>query len=282
MDDIAGIPAVARGKQVPGGRSATVINALNENAQEGMSMTEDNIERCWRRVFRVVLHLMQKYYRQEKMMRAFDFHGRAMFKSVKGTDLGKDPEVFISASTLFRHGAETRSQQILQMVQMGIMPPEGAMELLQLGLGPDPKAMERIQSIQHAQDLLNAIREGFPIELDVADDLATTLRVFKEFQRSDDYRAERPEVQEYIANTIAAIATHGQPDEQYQQAVRMQKVWPRQSDPNPANVQATQGIAGKAQVANESGMLARDAADVHAEEARMARRQESSPVNRRV
>lgn len=286
MDDIAGIHSVSRGKQVPGIRSGKAISSLADLDTADMTMTQDSIEHAFTDMFMVALHLMAKHYKKGKLLRMFDIFGDAMFSVIKGTDLMTDPDVHMMAGSIFKDDAETRQSKVLELFEIGLISQQDAAEAIALHLGADSKVMKRIQGMHHAKFLLEeGILKNHPITIRVTDDLEAIDAVFSEYMKSDQFYEQAEEIQLYIGNTISAIATHGLPEEAYQQAVRFTNIWPRQPDPrDPASVVATQGAAGQQQVAQQQNLLAQDAAQVETQEARMGQRQEAnvSPLNRRL
>tara|TARA_R110002020_G_scaffold264832_1_gene479590 strand:- start:20327 stop:22285 length:1959 start_codon:yes stop_codon:yes gene_type:complete len=291
MDDLSGIHSVSRGKQVPGIRSGRAIDSLAELDAADMTLTQDSIVDAFTNMFKVALHLMAKHYPKNKIMKMFDIFGEAMFTEIRATDLVTNPDVHIKANSLFRDDAEDRQNKILSLVESGLITKEEAGEAISLHLGADTKVMQRIQGMHHAKFLLrDGILKGHPIKIFISDDIKAIQTVFTEYMRSDEFYEQPEEIQLYIGNVIAAISTHGLPDENYQKAARFTQVWPRQPDPmvknpiQPSSVIATQGSAGRQQVAEQQGLLAKDVSDVETQEARMAQRREAniSPLNKRL
>ena len=93
---------------------------------------------------------------------------------------------------------------------------------------------EKLQSMSHAQDLLNAATKGAIIEIFPTDDLQSFGEVFGDYIRSTEYYALPEERQEYIRDIYISIETFGTPSEQAVEALANRKVFPRSAPPEQA------------------------------------------------
>lgn len=277
MDDVAGIHSVSRGKQVPGMRSGKAIEALADTDSADMITTVVMVEAAFKLGFQVALHLYQRHYKKKRVLRMWDGFGGAVFKTIDRTKLVEDPDVFIEAGSMFRDSISKRRTDVLERFQMQLIDADEANEALGSTMGSNQHLMEKIQSMRKAFDALEHIKEGLgPIRIFASDDLKSIRKVFTEFMSSPDFEKLSPPQQEYIGNVIATIDTHGQSPEAFERASALQQVLPRQDVPSdgvgPGTGQAVQSAPG----------LANNVADVESSEQVMARRENASPIGKRL
>ena len=164
---------------------------------------------------------MAHYYTDSKMVSMMDNLGSIVWKELKGTNIIKNPEVFLEAGSLFRHESGDRDQKVLEMLQMGLIPPDEALKELSFRTG----------NAQIAENILEAAKRGFAVEIYNTDDVGAFKKVFGDYMKTEEYYKLDPERQEYIADIFVSLETSGMPEEAYQQAMMMRKVFPRQQPP---------------------------------------------------
>ncbi|MAN64152.1 MAG: hypothetical protein CMI60_19640 [Parvibaculum sp.] len=229
--DVAGVHSVTMGKRAVGVTSGKAINALAERDLSQLQMTQSNIEKGTRDIARCALVLMSHFYKEKKMVSMLDNLGSVVWKELKGTNIIKDPEVFLESGSLFRHESGDRDQKVLEMLQMGLIPPDQALKELSFRTG-NAHVAEKVQALSHAEDILEAAKKGFAVEIFNTDDISAFKKVFGDFMKTDEYYKMPPERQQYVADIFISLETQGMPDEAYQQAMLMRKVFPRQQMPN--------------------------------------------------
>ena len=253
--DVAGVHSVTMGKRAVGVTSGKAINALAERDLSQLQITQSNIERGVRDIARCALVLMSKYYTESKMVSMMDNLGNVVWKELKGTHILDNPEVFIEAGSLFRHESGDRDQKILEMLQMGLIPPDEAMKELSFRTG-NAQVAEKVQALSHAEDILDAAKRGFAVEIYNTDDIGAFKKVFGDYMKTEEYYELPPERQNYIADIFVSLETQGMPEEAYQQAMMMRKVFPRQPLPGGMkgmvmNAQAADSQMAQGQVMGE-------------------------------
>ena len=231
--DVAGVHSVTMGKRAVGVVSGKAINALAERDLSQLQTTQGGIEKGLREVARCALVLMSKFYTESKMVSMMDNLGNVVWKELKGTNILDNPEVFLEAGSLFRHESGDRDQKVLEMLQMGLIPPDEAIKELSFRTG-NAQVAEKVQALSHAEDILHAALKGFAVEIFNTDDMGAFKKVFGDFMKTEEYYSLPPERQQYIADIFVSLETQGMPDEAYQQAMMMRKVFPRQQMPNSA------------------------------------------------
>ena len=235
--DVAGVHSVTMGKRAVGVTSGKAINALAERDLSQLQITQSNIERGTRDVARCALILMSHYYSESKMVSMLDNLGNVIWKELKGTNILKNPEIFLEAGSLFRHESGDRDQKVLEMLQMGLIAPEEAIKELSFRTG-NAQVAEKVQALSHAEDILEAAKRGFAVEIYNTDDIGAFKKVFGDYMKTEEYYKLEPERQQYIADIFVSLETQGMPDEAYQQAMMMRKVFPRQQMPGAGNLQS--------------------------------------------
>jgi hypothetical protein len=240
--DVAGIHSVSMGKRSVGVTSGKAINALAERDLSQLQITQANIEQGLRDVATNALVLMSEFYTEEKMVSMLDNLGEVVWKRLHGTSLIKDPEVFIETGTLFRHEAGDRDQKVMEMLQMGLIPPDEALRELSFRTG-NAQVAAKVEALSHAEDILDAAKRGFAVEIFMTDDLKAFRRVFGDFMKTGEYYRMPEERQNYIADIYISVESANLPEEQYQQAMMMRKVFPRQGIPANSPYQNMLGAA---------------------------------------
>jgi hypothetical protein len=228
--DVAGVHSVTMGKRAVGVVSGKAINALAERDLSQLQITQAGIERGIREIAKCALVLMSQHYTESKMVSMMDNLGNVVWKSLKGTNIMKNPEIFLEAGSLFRHESGDRDQKVLEMLQMGLIPPDEAIKELSFRTG-NAHIAEKVMALSHAEDILEAAKRGFAVEIFNTDDIGAFKQVFGDFMKTEEYYKLEPERQQYIADIFISLETQGMPEEAYQQAMMMRKVFPRQQMP---------------------------------------------------
>ena len=226
MLDISGIHSTSLGKRTVGIQSGKAIEAIAEQDLSQLVFTQNSIEYACKDVATAVLIFMKEFYTKEKMTKMLDSYGGIVFKKVKNTDYVDDPEVFIESGSLFQHQAADKDRKVLEMLQMGLITKEEAMSALSFSTG-STFALEKMASMSHAQDILNAAKEGMEVEVYATDDLAVFTKVFTDFMRMPDFYSLSEERQEYISDVMVSMVEFQQALQQGGVSLR-DKVFPAQ------------------------------------------------------
>jgi hypothetical protein len=243
--------------------SGKAIQALAQQDSGQLQVTQMSIEEATRDMAKTVLLLMRKFYSEEKMMRMLDATGQVVFKQINGSDLVEDPEIFIEAGSLFRDEAQDRDAKLMEMLQLGLISKEVAMQEMTLRTGSS-FITEKVQAISHAKDILEAAKRGFEVEIFRNDDIEAFLKVFGDFMREREYYNLEPEQQEYIRDVYVSLVAANVPPEQYEMVRMADKVFPRKPAPaaapeQQASLAVVQGSeTAQGQVLDETLMQASD------------------------
>ena len=251
MLDIAGVHSTSLGKRAIGIESGAAIEALSSRDLQQLQITQTQIEEAFQEMARVVLLLMKKHYDEPRMMKIMDETGKIAFHNLAATDIVGTPEIHIEAGSLFRDEKKDRDQRTLELLQLGLITPEAAMEEIQFKTGGS-WVTKKMQSISHARDMLHAVLQGHKIEVLPTDDLDAFKQVFSEFMQTKQYYELPQDIQDYIRDVLISIVTYGRQDEDAQRALLEETVFPR-IEPDPR--QATQQVAALSSAAAQQQQL---------------------------
>ena len=94
---------------------------------------------------------------------------------------------------MFAMNAKERDTQVLQLAQLGVIPPQDVIKHLSFTLDKKEE-LEKMQMLSHAQDLLEAVLRGHTIQIVEEPAIMMAIRnVFGEFIRSPMYYDKKPE-----------------------------------------------------------------------------------------
>ncbi|ANS05346.1 hypothetical protein [uncultured Mediterranean phage] len=268
ISDTAGAHSVTLGKRAVGVESGVGMQVLADKDTSQLQHTQRAIERCVKATMMSVLELMKAHYTKDKMVRMLDNMGNVTFRELKATDLVGEPEVFIQAGSAFKFGQQERDSRVLQLAQMGLMPPEVAMREISFSTG-NAYVNKHVQALSHAREVLEAAKMGADeIRILPTDDLKAFKEVFDEFTQTEEFYELPEENQDRIVDILVAIATWGQPIETYEQMLQQGMVYPRtppMAAINPNNMkdlvgglQAPKSAQTQAQVADAMGGMGAD------------------------
>lgn len=226
MLDISGIHSTSLGKRTVGIQSGKAIEAMAEQDLSQLVLTQNSIEYACKDVAETVLIFMKAFYKKEKMTKMLDSYGGIVFKSVKNTDYVDDPECFIESGSLFQHEAADKDRKVMEMLQMGLITKEEALSAISFTTG-STFALEKMASMSHAQDILNAAKEGLEVEVFATDDLSVFTKVFADYMRMPEFYSLPEERQDYISDVMVSMVEFQQALQQGGVSLR-DKVFPAQ------------------------------------------------------
>ena len=261
MGDISGLHSVSLGKRAVGVTSGKAIEALGSNDTSQLQITQAAIERGVTGMARCVLELMKEFYDESRMMSMLDQYGKVTFAAIQGTDLVDIPEVFIETGSLFRDEAQDRDAKVMELVQMGLIQPQDALQELSFRTG-NSFVSEKVQALAHAKDMLDAARLGARIEVFMSDDVAAFGKVFGEFMQTEEFYRLPRERQDYLRDVLLSLESAGQPEEVYRTMLGANKVFPRSQPPTldpqvmAANIAAPVSRTAQGQIVQEQSAAA--------------------------
>jgi len=229
MMDVAGIHSTSLGKRAIGIESGAAIEALAGKDMQQLQVTQENIEQAVRDMGNVVLKLMKNFFSEERMIRIMDATGQVVFRQLRSTELVDDPEIFIEAGSLFRDEKQDRDKKILELMQLGLLDREQALQELDFKTG-NAYVTAKMRGLSHAQEMLNAVTRGHMIEIFPTDDIQAFIKVFGDFVQTKMFYELSPDRQQYIRDVLISCVVFGQPDEEAARAHNKRTVFPRVTD----------------------------------------------------
>lgn len=247
MLDVAGIHSTSLGKRAIGIESGAAIEALSGKDMQQLQVTQDSLERVVRDSAKIILGMMKSFYSEKRMMRILDETGRVVFKELMSTDLITGADVYLEAGSLFRDEKQDRDKRIMDLLQLGLINQEVALEELHFKTG-NAYITAKMRALSHAKQMLDAVVRGHQIEIMPTDDLKGFQKVFSDYMQTRDYYELDADTQQYIRDILIAVTTFGQPDEATTGAMMQRTVFPRQYKSEGG---AVAGMAASSSVANQ-------------------------------
>ena len=204
IQDVAGIHNISMGKRTVGVTSGKAIEALAAQDVGQLQLTQASIEYTAAHAFSKVLQLMKAHYPEGKMTAMFDTYGKAVFRELKSSNLVDNPDVFISASSMFQDSKQNRDAQVVELFQLGLLDKETAIRELSFKTGTSFR-LQKAATMSHAREALAAVIAGFEIEIMANDDIDAFKTVFSNFIKSSDYYDLPEETQDVIASILNAL-----------------------------------------------------------------------------
>jgi len=266
MSDVSGAHSVSLGKRSVGVSSGRAMEVLTERDTSQLQLTQTRIEQAVRNTAKCALELMKAFYTEERMTRMMDEYGKVVFRALSSESIVDDPEIFIEAGSMFRAESQDRDLKVMQLVELGMLPPEEGMKELSFRTG-NSFISHKISAISHARETLYGwlANPQLEIEIFMNDDLEAFEQVFGDYMREPAYYELPVEQQEYLRDVLAEIITAGMPPEALQAALQNQQVSPRPqggaggslrlaaSNPNASMQQQVQGSVAASDMENRIG-----------------------------
>lgn len=232
MLDVAGVHSTTLGKRAVGVTSGKAIENLAKQDVSQLVMTQENIEKAVKDMSEVVLQLMKTYYTEERFINMMDATGKLVWRTLSQTNIVDKPEVFIEAGSLFRDESQDRDAKVLNLLELGLIDKPTAMRELSFKTG-NAMVLEEIQSRNHVQDMLDAVKAGAQIEIFATDDLDKFKQIFGDFMKTPEYYDLIQPVQDYMRDILVALATWRPPAEDNPQESRTKyRVFPEHVKPS--------------------------------------------------
>ena len=232
MLDVAGVHSTTLGKRAVGVTSGKAIEALANQDVSQLVMTQENIEEAVKHMSECVLMMMKVYYTEERFMRMMDSTGKMIWRTLSQTSIVDKPEVFIESGSLFRDESQDRDAKVLNLLELGLIDKNMAMRELSFKTG-NAMVLEEIQSRNHVQDMLDAVKAGAQIEIFATDDIEKFKQIFGDFMKTPDYYELIQPVQDYMRDILIALATWRPPAEDDAEENRVKyRVFPEHVKPS--------------------------------------------------
>jgi len=194
MEDVGGIHNISMGKRAPGVTANVSMQTLIQQDSMGLAVTMHEMSRAMEESATHALVMWKAYMPKKKSIAILDpTFGITVTKELDKTNLIDAPEIEIEAGSMFAMNAKERDTQVLQLAQLGVIPPQDVIKHLSFTLDKKEE-LEKMQMLSHAQDLLEAVLRGHTIQIVEEPAIMMAIRnVFGEFIRSPMYYDKKPE-----------------------------------------------------------------------------------------
>ena len=206
MLDVAGVHSTTLGKRAVGVTSGKAIAELAAQDTSQLVMTQENVEHAVKEMATCVLSYMKRFYSEDRFIKMFDGMGSMTFRSIKSTDIVDVPEVFIEGGSLFRDEAQDRDRKVLELLELGLIEPATAMQEISFKTG-NAMVLKEVASMNHTQEMLDAVKQGAQIEVFANDDLTTFKKVFGDFMKTEEYYELDEPIRDYMRDVIIALTS---------------------------------------------------------------------------
>lgn len=232
MLDVAGVHSTTLGKRAVGVTSGKAIEALANQDVSQLVMTQENLEEAVKHMAECVLMMMKAYYTEERWVRMMDSTGRLVWNTLSQTNIVDVPEVFVEAGSLFRDEAQDRDAKVLNLLELGLIDKNTAMRELSFKTG-NSMVLEDIQSRNHVEDMLAAVKAGAEIEIFATDDIERFKKTFGDYMKTQEYYMLPVVIQDYMRDILIALATWRPPAEDDAEENRVKyRVFPEHIKPS--------------------------------------------------
>lgn len=245
MMDVANIHANSLGKRQPGVNSGVAIQQITEQDSAGLATTQQSIEQLVKHTAETMLVLTKNYSNESKMVRMFDGRGQIIWRELNATRLSDEPQVCIEANSSFQSTIDSREKKLWSLVQLGAMDPKEALKRSNLR-NFDQDRMRTMADYAHARDILEAAKQGLPVEVFSTDNTEAIGNTFKQYMESPMYyqpyedavRSGNPEAinetkrkMDNIRNLYMSIVAPPEATAEEVMQLADKKVYPRPSGP---------------------------------------------------
>ena len=205
MSDVAGAHGITLGRREPGVKSGVHARTLTQQYSAQLLATQHEIIAAVEDVMLSALMLMKRYYNETRLIRMLDITGKPAWKQLSNSDLVNNPEVFIDGNTLFKADASARETRVMELVQLGLMPPEEAREALSFRTY-NSFVTDKFLAMSHARDMLELVLMDREIEILPTDDFQAFEKVFSEYSKTVEFYEQPEYIRDYVVDVVAAMA----------------------------------------------------------------------------
>lgn len=201
FDDIAGLHEVSRGRVPSGIRSYIAIAYLQEQDQNLLVITRQNLIDGYIKMCYMILSIAKQYYTEDRVLTIVGQDGKAeAYRFVKGTldDLTSSSIEILEGATL-PFSMVARQQFILSLWQAGLIQnPQKILELLQL---PSIEVLEDTRLDERNAENENLLMSsGNNVLVDRSDNHQIHLQKHYNYMKQDEYRKLPEEIKQIFEN----------------------------------------------------------------------------------
>ncbi len=133
FDDISGQHEISRGRTPPQVTAATAISYLQEQDDSKLAFSIYSVEEGVQRIGRHLLSYVQQYWGVGRLIKVLGKDGSFDAQVFSGADLRGTTDLRIQAGSALPHSKAARQALVMDMLKMGVIPPEKAMAAMDLG-----------------------------------------------------------------------------------------------------------------------------------------------------
>lgn len=138
MDEISGHSEFSRGQNSENVTSATQMAFLQEQADTKLIHTVHSLEEAIEKIGRHCLSHVSQFWTTERIVQIVGLDGSYDARKFKGSDLGNSFDLRVQSGSALPNSKAGRQAFVLDLVKLGILPPDKGLEVLDLG------GMERV------------------------------------------------------------------------------------------------------------------------------------------
>lgn len=133
FDDISGQHDVSKGQTPPGVTAATAINFLQEQDDTMLAESFQSIESFYEKLAYQTLCYVSQYWTMPRLVKVAGKGEQFDVMAFKGADLRSNTDIRVEAGSALPTSKAAKQAFIMDLMQMGFIPPEKGLELMDMG-----------------------------------------------------------------------------------------------------------------------------------------------------
>lgn len=163
FEDVSGQHEISKGSAPSGITAGTALAYLGERDDAYLTPQYQGIEEGFERVARQTLVLFQQYVDYERKIKIVGLDGSMDTLLLEGSDIANGTDVRVERGSAVGQSQAAKQAQVMDMVGLGIIPPEQALKLLELG-GPQ-KVLDIVSAAERKAQRENMRMKAFKDDL---------------------------------------------------------------------------------------------------------------------
>lgn len=133
MDDLSGQHEISRGNTPPQVTAATAISYLQEQDDTKLAYAVSSVEEALEKLGKMYLKYVTQYWTSSRLVRVVGRDGAFEAAHWSKNDLRGNVDIRVQAGSALPKSKAARQAFVLDLLKMGVIPPEQALEFLDLG-----------------------------------------------------------------------------------------------------------------------------------------------------
>lgn len=206
FEDISGQHDVSKGQAPTGVTAGTALAYLGERDDNYLTPQYQGVEEAFERIAKQTLMLFQQYVDVERKIKVIGLDGAFDTLLLSGADIAHGTDIRVQPGSSVGQSQAAKMQQVMDLVGMGMLPPEQGLKMLELG-GP-----QKVLDIMNAAER-KAQRENMRMKAlkDNPEEIEQAKAAFIE--------SAQPTMMEMIQQMVASGMSPEEATQQIQQAV---------------------------------------------------------------